>query len=80
MSLNFYLHRHQVSLMRLAAAAGPEARAAHRGLVAGYARRVGELRSALGAGIVLHAIADPVAPRTFDACEPNENPDRGLTA
>ncbi len=40
MSLNYLLHRHQVSLMRAAAAPSADVRRAHEGLAAGYADRV----------------------------------------
>ena len=74
--LNFLLHRHQISLMREAAAAGPEARAAHRGLAAGYARRIGDLQTMLGGGFALAAAGRPAARAVFNT-DPSENPDRG---
>lgn len=40
MGLNDLLHRHQVSLMMADAARSLEARLSHRGLAAGYARRI----------------------------------------
>ena len=49
MDLNHLLHRHQISLMRATAAASPEARSAHRGLVKGYAARIRSLSQRLGA-------------------------------
>lgn len=43
MSLNYLLHRHQISLMRADAATGAEARLSHRALAAGYSLRIDEL-------------------------------------
>lgn len=40
MDLNYLFHRHQVSLMRADAASCPPSRAAHVGLVRGYAQRI----------------------------------------
>ena len=40
MDLNYLLHRHQISLLRADAAAGPEARRAHKDLARGYAERI----------------------------------------
>ena len=53
MNLNELFHRHQVSVMRAAAAASPEARLAHRGLAAGYAALIADLQRNLG-------VADPL--------------------
>lgn len=44
MDLNDLYQRHQVSLINAKAAAGTEARAAHLGLAALYARRINRLR------------------------------------
>ncbi|MEI9926650.1 MAG: hypothetical protein WDN44_01690 [Sphingomonas sp.] len=49
MDLNYLLHRHQVSLMRAAGAAGLEARHAHRALARGYAGRIARIQGELGA-------------------------------
>ena len=80
MALNYLLQRHQISLMREKAAAGPEARAAHRGLATAYARRIGDLGSAAGAGIVLHKAGEPVWASFASFGEPSENPDRGFAS
>jgi hypothetical protein len=48
MDLNLLFHRHQVSIMRSAAAACPEARLAHRGLAVGYAERIALLQGESG--------------------------------
>ena len=77
MSLNFLLHRHQISLMREAASASPEARVAHRGLAAGYARRIRDLCADAGAAVVLHV---PLRPAADDLRVPSENPDRFQTS
>lgn len=50
MDLNYLLSRHQVSLMRAAAAACSEARHSHQGLARSYAERIRLLRERLGAG------------------------------
>lgn len=51
MDLNYLFHRHQVSLMREDAAAGPEARLAHRGLVSGYAAQIRSFQTDVGASV-----------------------------
>lgn len=45
MDLNELFYRHQVSVARAAMAVTIEARSAHRGLAAGYARRISDLQS-----------------------------------
>ncbi len=45
MDLNQLLYRHQVSLMCAQAAAGPEARHAHKGMASLYAGRIDALRA-----------------------------------
>jgi hypothetical protein len=45
MDLNYLYHRHGVSLIMSSNAACERSRAAHRGLVAGYARRISEAKS-----------------------------------
>lgn len=45
MDLNELYFRHQISVVRAAAAANVEARAAHHGLASGYARRISDLQS-----------------------------------
>jgi hypothetical protein len=52
MALNYLLHRHQLSVMQAGYAGSAEARAAHRGLAAGYARRIHDLRTESGAAKV----------------------------
>jgi hypothetical protein len=49
MDLNFLLGRHQVELMRAAAAASPEAACSHGGMARGYERRIASLRTLTGA-------------------------------
>ncbi len=49
MDLNYLLHRHQVSLMRALSGGSSEARHAHRGLAAGYGKRIAALRATMGA-------------------------------
>ncbi len=49
MDLNYLLHRHQLSLMLANGAPSCEARASHRGLATGYARRIRETRADTGA-------------------------------
>lgn len=49
MDLNDLLHRHQLSLMRSAAAACTPSRLAHLGLARGYARQIDSLQRMLGA-------------------------------
>ncbi|WP_200957887.1 hypothetical protein [Sphingomonas sp. Root710] len=49
MDLNDLLHRHQVSLMRSAAAVCAPSRLAHLGLAKGYARQIDSLQRTLGA-------------------------------
>lgn len=51
MSLNYLLHRHQISIVRSEAGRTPEARAAHRGLAAGYAARIQSMRTQMGARV-----------------------------
>lgn len=58
MDLNHLLERHQLSLMRAAAAGCVEARHAHQGLADGYGRRVRALQAVSGG----HALAP--APRS----------------
>lgn len=60
MPLNYLLHRHQISLMRAATGATPEARAAHRGLADGYARRVKEEQRRTGGKLVLQTVPEPL--------------------
>ena len=55
MDLNYLYHRHQVSLMRADAAAGSEARHAHRGLAREYAQLIERTQSDLGASATLMA-------------------------
>ena len=52
MDVNYLYCRQQMELMRAEQAACPEARAAHRGLAEGYARRIAEARTRVvhGAG------------------------------
>lgn len=45
MDFNYYLYRHQVSLMRADAATTADARAAHMGLARGYAREIERARA-----------------------------------
>jgi hypothetical protein len=59
MDLNELYFRHQVSVARAASALTCEARYAHRGLAAGYARRIADLQS--GSEIV--ALAPTTLPR-----------------
>ena len=53
MDLNYLLSRHQLSVHRGNAAASREARQAHRGLAAGYARRIRSFQRDVGAGASL---------------------------
>ncbi|QJU56375.1 hypothetical protein HL653_22065 [Sphingomonas sp. AP4-R1] len=78
MALNFLLHRHQVSLMREAQGASPEARASHRGLAAGYARRIGELSASSGAPFAVYGVADAIIANAGHPLDPSETPDRGM--
>jgi hypothetical protein len=48
MDLNYLFHRHQVSLMMAAAAAGVEARKAHAQLARRYATRIASSQSDVG--------------------------------
>lgn len=50
MDLNYLFHRHQVSLMMAAAAAGPEARHAHGKLASRYAVQIA--REQTGGGVL----------------------------
>lgn len=52
MALNYLLHRHQIALMQTRSGQCASARAAHRGLAAGYVARIQTLRSDLGAAPV----------------------------
>ncbi len=45
MDLNELFYRHQVSVARAAMAGSAEARYAHRGLAAGYARRISHIQT-----------------------------------
>jgi hypothetical protein len=47
--LNYFLHRHQVSLMLGERAQTCEARSAHVGLASGYAARIRDVQQSLGA-------------------------------
>lgn len=78
MTLNFLLHRHQVSLMREAMGASPEARASHRGLAAGYARRISELSVGSGTLFAVQGVAEPIAAKAVHLLDPSETPDRGM--
>jgi len=49
MDLNDLLHRHQVALMRVAAAKSPEAACSHGGIARCYERQIESLRDLLGA-------------------------------
>ena len=55
MDLNYFLARHQVSLICADAAANVEARLAHLGLAATYANRIRDMQEALGAAARLDA-------------------------
>ncbi|URW74546.1 hypothetical protein M9980_08125 [Sphingomonas donggukensis] len=48
MDLNYLYSRHQISVMRAAAATTREARSSHRGLAAGYARAIHDQRARFG--------------------------------
>jgi hypothetical protein len=52
MDLNYLFHRHQISLVAASTAGSAEARLAHRGLAAAYARCIGMLRAGTG-GVAL---------------------------
>jgi hypothetical protein len=49
MSLNYLLHRHQVSLMRAQAAPSVDVRRAHERFAAGYADRIADMVEPAGA-------------------------------
>lgn len=49
MDLNYLLYRHQVSVMRAAASVCASTRRSHDALAQGYAERVANLQSQLGA-------------------------------
>lgn len=49
MALNYLLHRHQVSLMRAAAAPSIEGQRAHEGLAARYADQIAAMVEPAGA-------------------------------
>lgn len=57
MDLNYILSRHQLSLVAAEAAAGSEARAAHRGLARGYAARIRRFQREVGATANLAPLA-----------------------
>lgn len=48
MDLNYYLARHQISLIRAAAATTSDVRAAHNGLARGYAQLIARERARFG--------------------------------
>ena len=64
--------------MREAQGASPEARASHRGLAAGYARRIGELSANSGAPFTVYGVADTIAEKAGFFLDPSETPDRGM--
>jgi hypothetical protein len=57
MDLNELFYRHQISVVRAAEAASPEARHAHRGLVSGYAARIATMQVDAGAPATTMVIA-----------------------
>lgn len=56
----------------------PEARASHRGLAAGYARRISEPSADSGTLFAVEGVAEPIAAKAGHLLDFSETPDRGM--